>query len=269
MKKLLLVICMLSVSSMCWAQAPSLGSAASFAILGSSTVTCTGASAITGDVGVSPGTAITGFNPDCTLTGTLHPGDGVAFQAHLDAELANFALSNLLALPCIQNFGPGDTPLAGLNLSPGVYCFASSASLNGTLNLTGAGPWIFRIGSTLITGGTVPAPASVLVNGQPNCNGLDVFWQVGSSATIGVNTQFVGNILAVQSIGLDPGATLDGRALALGAAVTLSGSNTVSNVCGSGAGAGGGDRDDNHGCKIDNDDRDKDKDREKEKDKGR
>jgi Ice-binding-like len=216
--------------------APTLGSATNFAILGASTVTCTAGGAVTGDVGVSPGTAITGFNPDCTLTGTLHPGDGVALQAHVDAGLAYLALA---AQPCNFSF-TGVTELAGLilpgetmshPLNPGVYCFASSAKLNGTLNLQGAGPWIFRMGSTLITGAT--APASVLVNGMANCDGKDVFWQVGSSATIGAGTQFVGNILAVASIGLDPTAELDGRALALNGAVTLSGSNTAS-VCGSG-----------------------------------
>ncbi|HXB54800.1 MAG TPA: ice-binding family protein [Vicinamibacteria bacterium] len=213
------------------AASPTLGSAASFAILGASTVTCTVAGAVTGDVGVSPGTAITGFNPDCTLTGTLHFGDAVALQAHVDAGLAYLALA---AQPCSNPIPfAGATQLAGMTFSPGVYCFASSAFLNGTLNLTGAGPWIFRMGSTIITGVSESGPASVLVNGQPTCNGADVFWQIGSSATIGAGTHFVGDILAVASIGLDPNAHLDGRALALNGAVTLSGSNTVS-VCGSG-----------------------------------
>jgi hypothetical protein len=213
---------------------PTLGSAASFGILGASTVTCTVFGEVTGDVGVSPGTAITGFNPTCTLTGTLHPGDGVAVRAHVDAGLAYLALA---AQPCDFTF-EGVTELAGLllpgetvshPLDPGVYCFASAATLTGQLSLRGAGPWIFRMGSTLITG----VPASVLVNGKPNCDGKDVFWQVGSSATLGADTQLVGNILAVASIGLDPYATLDGSALALNAAVTLSGNNKVS-VCGTG-----------------------------------
>jgi hypothetical protein len=222
--------------------ASTLGSAANFAVLGASTVTCTGAGAITGDVGVSPGTAITGFNPDCTLTGTLHAGDGVALQAHVDAGIAYLAL---LAQPCNQSF-TGVTQLAGQTFTPGVYCFASAALLNGPVSLTGAGPWIFRIGSTITTGTGELGPASVTVNGQPNCDGKDVFWLIGSSATIGAGSQFVGNILAVASIGLDATAHLDGRALALNAAVTLSGQNTVSSVCGSGGSIPPGPP----GCKI-------------------
>jgi hypothetical protein len=92
MKRLLLVICMLSTGSLAWAQGPSLGTAASFAVLGSSTVTCTGVSTITGDVGVSPGSAVTGFPAPCTDLGTIHAADAVAFQAHHDAALAYAAL---------------------------------------------------------------------------------------------------------------------------------------------------------------------------------
>ena len=158
----------------------------------------------------------------------MHRGDGVARRAQEDAALAYFALS---VLACNVTYADG-YQLGGQTLMPGVHCFPSSALLNGTLFLQGAGPWIFRIGSTLTTGGTPAAPASVLVNGQSNCDAKDVFWQIGSSATIGVNTQFVGNILAVASITLVSGASLEGRALALGGAVTMDG-NTVS-VCGPG-----------------------------------
>jgi hypothetical protein len=226
-------VAFLSGSSPASAQpASTLGSAASFGILGASTVTCTGNGAVTGDVGVSPGTAITGFNPTCTLTGTLRPGDGVAFQAHMDAGLAYFALAGQA---CDFTFtGVTSLELLPQPLDPGVYCFESAALLNGTINLAGAGPWIFKIGSTLTTGGSPAMPASVLVNNQPNCDGKDVFWLIGSSATVGVNTQLVGNVLATASIGLDPGARLVGRALALNAAVTLSGQNTVSSACGTG-----------------------------------
>jgi Ice-binding-like len=212
--------------------ASTLGSAANFGVLGASTVTCTGAGAIIGDVGVSPGTAITGFNPDCTLTGTLHAGDGVALQAHVDAGIAYLALA---AQPCNFTFtGVTSLELLPQPLSTGVYCFGSGVLLNGPISLTGPGPWIFNIGSTLTTGGSPEVQASVLVNGKPDCTGGDVFWLIGSSATIGVNTKLVGNILAIASIGLDPGASLIGRALALNAAVTLSGQNKVSSVCGTG-----------------------------------
>ncbi len=210
------------------ASAPPLGSAESFAVLGASTVTCTVASMVTGDVGVSPGSSITGFNPDCTLTGSLHAADGVALQAQLDAGIAYGALAEAA---CTTNLTGQD--LGGLTLASDVYCFDSSAQLTGTLFLSGAGPWIFQIKSTLTT--TSNSSVIVLNNSGQTCDGSKVFWQVGSSATLGTGTQFVGNILAYASVGLDPGATLDGSALALNGAVTLSGSNTVS-VCGSGGG---------------------------------
>src|SRR5450759_1756589 len=195
MKKLLLVICMLSMGSLCWAapRALALGTAANFAVLGSSTVTCTGVSTITGDVGVSPGSAVTGFPAPCTVFGAIHAADAVALQAHHDAALAYAAL---VAETCTTNLTGQD--LGGLTLAPGVYCFNSSAELTGTLNLTGGGPWIFQIGSTL----TTASNASVLVNGNgssQNCapgNGPGVFWAVGSSATLGTGTQFQGVILA-------------------------------------------------------------------------
>jgi hypothetical protein len=208
--------------------APDLGAAESFAVLGASTVTCTVASVVTGDVGVSPGSSITGFNPDCTLTGTIHAADAVALQAHLDAGLANEALAGAA---CTTNLTGQD--LGGLTLAPDVYCFDSSAQLTGTLYLTGAGPWIFKIKSTITTASN--SSVVVLNNSGQACDGSNVFWQIGSSATLGTGTQFVGNIIAYASIGLDPGAKLDGSALALNGAVTLSGSNSVS-VCNSGGG---------------------------------
>ena len=163
MKRVLLVICMLSTGNLAWAQAPSLSSAASFAVLGSSTVTCTGATTITGDVGVSPGSAVTGFPAPCTVVGgAIHAADAVALQAHHDAAIA---YSFLKAETCNTNLTGQD--LGGLTLSPGVYCFDSSAELTGTLNLTGGGPWIFQTGSTLATASN----AVVLVNGSSTTQG--------------------------------------------------------------------------------------------------
>jgi hypothetical protein len=121
----------------------------------------------------------------------------------------------------------GTTPGA-ITLTPGVYCFDSSAQLTGTLNLVGGGPWIFQIGSTL----TTASNSSVLVNSHDDCNGSDVFWQITSSATIGTGTQFVGNIVALTSITLTAGANVSGSALALNGAVTMD-TNQVS-VCSSG-----------------------------------
>jgi hypothetical protein len=199
------------------ATAPSLGSASSFAVLGSSTVTCTGASMIYGDVGVSPGSAVTGFTgfPACTVFGAIHAADGVAFQAHHDAALAYAAL---VAETCTANLTGQD--LGGMTLASGVYCFNSSAELTGTLNLTSPGPWIFRIGSTL----TTASNASVLIDGNPtNAESCvpGAFWAVGSSATLGTGTQFQGIILALISDTLTTGANVSGGVFALTGAVTL------------------------------------------------
>lgn len=229
MKRLLLVICMLSAASLSWAQqAPSLGSAESFAVLGSSTVTCTGASIITGDVGVSPGSAVTGFTgfPACSVVGgTIHAGDAAAFDARHDAALAYAAL---VAETCDTNLTGQD--LGGLTLGPGVYCFDFSAELTGTLNLTGGGPWIFQIGSTL----TTASNSSVLVNGISQGCSPGVFWAVGSSATLGTGTQFQGILLALISDTLTANANVSGGVFALTGAVTLD-TNLV-NACSSGGG---------------------------------
>jgi len=227
MKKLLLGICVLSMGRTSWAQsAPSLGSAASFAVLGSSTVTCTGASTLTGDVGVSPGSAVTGFPAPCTdAGGGIHAADAVAVQAHHDAALAYAAL---VANPCNTNLTGQD--LGGLTLAPGVYCFDSSAELTGTLNLTGAGPWIFQIASTL----TTASNSAVLINGSAASQGCSpgVFWAVGSSATLGTGTQFQGLVLALISDTVTTGANVSGGVFALTGAVTLD-TNMV-NACSSG-----------------------------------
>jgi hypothetical protein len=227
MKKLLLGICVLSMGSTGWAQSvPSLGSAASFAVLGSSTVTCTGASSLTGDVGVSPGSAVTGFPAPCTdVGGAIDAADAVALQAHRDAALAYAALA---ADTCNTNLTGQD--LGGLTLAPGVYCFNSSAELTGTLNLTGAGPWIFQIASTL----TTASNSAVLVNGNASSQGCSpgVFWAVGSSATLGTGTQFQGVVLALISDTVTSGANVSGGVFALTGAVTLD-TNMV-NACSSG-----------------------------------
>ena len=226
------------------ASAQLLGSAQNFAVLGASTVTNAGATDIKGDVGVSPGTAITGFLLTNTIAGpgtvtaglglvngTIRPGGMVAAQAQADAHLAYAALS-AMACPPINNLSGQVLGTAVLSLPTGVYCFDSSAQLTGTLSLTGAGPWVFKIGSTLTTAPgtpTVPGAKVVVVNPGANCSGKNVFWQVGSSATVDTFTQFVGNILAVASITLNNGATVDGSAIALTAAVTMD-TNNVS-VC--------------------------------------
>jgi len=204
------------------AVAPDLGGAESFAVLGASTVTNTGLTIVTGDLGVSPGSAVTGFPPGVVIGGTIHAADAVAAQAQ---SAALNAYNALVAQQCDFNYLDVQE-LGGRVLTPGVHCFPSSAQLTGTLTLDGCGPFIFIIGSTL----TTASNSSVLVrNCSQTCNGSNIFWAVGSSATLGTGTQFVGNILAVSSITLKTGANVSGSALALTGAVTMD-TNNVS-VC--------------------------------------
>ena len=217
MKRLLLVICMLSAGSLARAQsAPPLGSAQSFAVLGASTVTNAGATVITGDLGVSPGTAVTGFPPGTVTGGTIHAGDATATAAQ---AAAHTAYASLVAQPCSTNLTGktlGTSPGA-VTLSPGVYCFNSSAQLTGTLTLSGSGVYVFKIGSTLTT-----ASNSSVVLAKGATAGM-VFWQVTSSATLGTNTAFEGSVLANISDTVTTGASVTGRVFALTGAVTLSG----------------------------------------------
>jgi len=197
----------------------------SFAVLGGSTVTNTGPSVITGDLGVGPGTAVTGFPPGLVLApGTVHAADAVALQAQTETTTAY----NLLAgLPATGTLTGQD--LGGRTLLPGVYFFANSAQLTGTLTLDGQGDpnatFVFQIGSTLTT---ASSSSVVFVNGATQ---QEVYWQVGSSATLGTATQFAGNILALTSISFGTGASIScGRALARNGAVTLD-TNSIVNDC--------------------------------------
>jgi ice-binding like protein/putative surface cell wall-binding protein len=189
-----------------------LGAAGSFAVLGASTVTSTGASALTGDLGVSPGTAVTGFPPG-TLVGSLHAGDGPAAQAHTDLATAYQDAAGRSAA------APEAGPLDGLTLGPGVYAAGASLSLTGTLTLNAGGDpnavFILQAGSTLITAANSQVD---LAGGAQACN---VFWQVGSSATLGASSLLRGTILASASISMGDAVTLDGRALANTGAVTM------------------------------------------------
>lgn len=188
-----------------------LGAAASFGVLAYSTITNGGATVIAGNVGTSPGTSITGFPPgSVTAPSGIHAGDGVAAAAEtaLAAAFANAAIQPSTANLTGQNLG-------GMTLTPGVYTFDSSAQLTGTLILNGAGLYIFQIGSTLTT---ASGAAVVAENGALASN---IFWQVGSSATLGSATSFIGNILAEASITNDSSGTVDGRLLALTGGVTL------------------------------------------------
>jgi outer membrane autotransporter protein len=211
-----------------------LGSAEDFAVLAGSTVTNTGPTVINGgSVGVWPSLAIVGFPPGLvTPPGTFHAGDGVAELAQTDLTTAYDFVAGLPS-----DFDLSGQDLGGLTLSPAVYSFTSSAQLTGVLTLDGQGDpdaeFFFQIGSTLTTASD---SAVLLINGA---NGNNVYWQVGSSATLGTNTVFAGNILANESITLNTGAVITcGRALARTGAVTLD--NNVITICATGLGAGNG-----------------------------
>jgi len=200
--------------------APGLGSAASFAVLGGQTVTNTGPTTIFGDLGVSPGSAITGFPPGSLTAGATHAADAVALQAQSDVTIA---YDDLAGQACTGDITGQD--LGGQTLTEGVYCSTSSSQLTGTLTLDAQGNadavFIFKMVSTL----TTASSSSVsVINGGTACN---VFWQVGSSATLGTTTHFVGNILALTSIALQNNADVVGRALARNGEVTMDTNNVT------------------------------------------
>jgi hypothetical protein len=200
----------------------------SFSVLGASTVTNTGATTIGGNVGVSPGTAITGAGT-ISITGVFHTTD--AFAGLGQSQLTT-ARTNLTSLGSGLTLGAN---LSGLTLSPGIYTVPAGVSnLTGTLTLNGQGnanaAWVFQMPSTLIT-----SPGSV-VNVTNTGAGAGLFWNVGSSATLDTTTSFQGNVLALASISLNTGATIGcGRALASTGAVTMQG-NTIGSGCGAVAG---------------------------------
>ena len=184
-----------------------LATAGPFAVLGGSSVPHTGPSVLNGDLGVSPGTSLVGFGPPAVVNGVTHQTDGVANGAQADLTTAyNTAAGE-----------PSDTDLTGqdlggLSLTPGTYTFATSAQLTGALTLNGLGNpaarFVFQIGSALTT---ASASAVTLINSASPCN---VFWQIGSSATLGSTTAFQGNLMALQDISLNSGASVVGRVLA-------------------------------------------------------
>jgi hypothetical protein len=196
----------------------SLGRAAPNGIMAGTAVTCVTGGAINADVSISPGNTITGFGP-CVLSGVQHLGDAVAANAQLDLTTA---YDSLAGLPCPPaNAIVAD--LGGTTKAAGVYCTNSGIGVTGTLILDGGGDpnstFVFLAGTGLTTAGDV-----VLINGA---NARNVYWKVGTSATIGTASQWKGNIIALTSITLVDNANLLGRALARNGAVTLGSYNTI------------------------------------------
>jgi hypothetical protein len=197
-----------------------LGTAANFGLLAGSGITnSSAATSITGDVGSSPTPTVTGLIAS-QVKGILYTSANAATaQAQTDLIVAYNQAAGAVCGTDLTG-----TDLGGLTLVPGVYCFSSSAALTGTLTLDGQGnanaQWVFQIGSTLTTATNATV---ALINSAVNCN---VFWQIGSSATIQTNNTFSGNIIALTSITLD-GGTLNGKALARNGAVTIAAQETV------------------------------------------
>jgi LPXTG-motif cell wall-anchored protein len=206
-----------------------LGTSATYGVLGGSAITNTGPTVVTGDIGVSPSTSISGFGGAPGLnSGAVHSADPAAAQAQADLTTAFNTAAGLTPT------SSGLAELNGMSLTPGVYSGGSlSLANNGTLTLAGTSAssiWVFQAASSLIIGS---ATSIVITGGATACN---VFWEVGSSATIGTSAHFQGTVLAADSISAKTGASVIGRLLASTAAVTLdSNPITVPSSCAPGS----------------------------------
>ncbi len=201
-----------------------------FVVLAGATVTNTGPSVLNGDLGVAPGTALVGFGLPAVVNGATHDNDAVAKQAQSDLTTAYDVAAGQPVAPANDLTG---TNLGNRTLQAGAYRFTSSAQMTGALTLNAQGnpgaQFVFEIASTLTT---ASASSVVLTNGASPCN---VFWQVGSSATLGTTTAFQGNVMALTSISLNNGATVIGRMLARNGQVSLIDNVLRAPQCGSGS----------------------------------
>lgn len=219
----MLVIMLTVVSPAVSAEATvGLGTAATYSVLGGQTVTNTGPSTLSGDLGVSPGSAIVGFPPG-TAGGASHAADAPAAQAQSDLVIAYDDAAGRAATSVVA----GD--LVGQTLTAGVYKSTSSLAVSGALTLDGQGNpnavFIFQVASTLVT---ASASQINVLNGAQACN---VFWQVGSSATLGTNSSFKGTIMALTDITVTTGAVVQGRALARNGQVSLDNNTFTTAAC--------------------------------------
>lgn len=204
---------------------PTLSALTNYSVLGGAGVTCIGATTTSGAVGVSPSASITGFPVPCIAGGGTQLNNASAIAAQAEA-LTTFGTLNQ---PCDFSYGAQDLTLLS-PLAPGVYCSTSSFTLSGNLTLTGTGVWIFKTVSTLIT-----SPGSSVTGGDP-CN---IWWRIGSSATLDTTTSFRGTIISQNGINaMNTGAILDGRFLALSAGTVTLDDNTISGPLCSGSGGG-------------------------------
>lgn len=197
-----------------------LGGAADFAVLAGSSITSTGSTAITGDMGLSPGSSVGGFPPG-VLTGTLQVNNNLSTQAKLDLTAAYNDAAGRTSTDIVTLSGN----IGGLTLTPGLYKSTSSLAVSsGDLTFDAKGNagaiFIIQIASTL----TATSARKVILSGGALAS--NIFWQVGSSATFGTTSEFKGNIMAMQSITFNTGATLNGRALARIGGIVMS-ANTI------------------------------------------
>jgi hypothetical protein len=198
------------------ASAVGLGTAQPFVVLSGAGATNTGPSVLNGDLGVSPGTSLSGFGLPAVVNGATHANDAVAAQAQSDLGTAYDVAAG-------QPIPPGNEltgqDLGGLTLGPGAYGYSSSAQLTGQLTLDAHGDpnaqFVFVIGTTLTT---ATASSVILTNGASPCN---VYWKIGSSATLGTSTALEGNLMALESVSLGDSVTVLGRVLARTGEVTL------------------------------------------------
>jgi hypothetical protein len=216
----------LAVPAVVQAAPVNLATVSPFVVLGGTTVTNEETSVLNGDLGVSPGTALTGFGSPSVVTGVEHAADGVANGAQADLTTAYNVAAEQPSTSLTGNLG-------NRKLGPGAYSYASAALLTGALTLDGEGDpgaeFVIQIGSQLTT---ASGSSVVLENGASPCN---VYWQVGSSAVLGTTTAFAGNLMALTSISLNNGVVVNGRMLARNGQVSLINDVLTRPVCGVGS----------------------------------